>query len=165
MGQGNTGGTSASPRVAGPADAHEIVRLRRLMFEAMGVDLSDDRWEAAALAAIPAQMEAGRLVAIVVDAPDDSGFLAASGVVQFESRLPSPGLSGAVKGYVSSISTDAKWRRNGFAGLVLDRLLHECRDRGATVVELHATDAGRSLYERVGFRLRTGGPEMRWTAP
>jgi hypothetical protein len=40
-----------------------------------------------------------------------------------------------------------------------------CRARRAGVVELHATDTGRILYERAGFVPRPGAPEMRWADP
>jgi len=142
-------------------DAAEIVRLRRLMFADMGFDTRVDDWEAPARRAIRDELRAGRLVAAVVDPPDGSAGLAASGVVQFETRLPSPGFPGTTKGYLSSMSTDPRWQRRGLARDVITLLLAECNARGAAFVDLHATAAGRPLYEQLGFGVRGGNPELR----
>jgi GNAT superfamily N-acetyltransferase len=152
---------SGKARFATAADVDELVRLRRLMFEAMGVDATSGAWQAAAALTFATEMDAGRLVAVVVDAPDGVG-LAASGVVQFESRLPSPERQGMVKAYISSMSTDPRWRRRGFASAVLALVLEECRRRDVVVAGLHATESGRPVYERAGFLPRAGYPEMRW---
>jgi GNAT superfamily N-acetyltransferase len=156
-------------RLATAADTDELVRLRRLMFDAMGVDTRNDRWEGAVAELIPHELAEDRLVAAVVDAPDGaatpagSARLAASGIVQFERRMPGPDHPGTTRAYLSSMSTDPRWRQCGYGTSILARLMECCRDRGVGVVELHATDVGRRLYERVGFVLRPGAPEMRWS--
>jgi GNAT superfamily N-acetyltransferase len=146
-------------------DVAELVRLRRLMFEAMGLGTRDDRWQRAAAEVIGRDLGAGRLVAAVVDAPDGSRALAASGIAQFAAHIPGPTTPASTRAYLSSMSTDPRWRRRGYGTRVLDLLMDLCRARGAGVVELHATDAGRVLYERVGFVPRPGAPEMRWVDP
>lgn len=148
-------------RLAVDSDVDEIVRLRRLMFEEMGLDTSSDGWEAAARDVIRRELAAGHMVAIVIDAPDGTGGLVASGIVQFDIGLPSPGIESSGRAYISSMSTDRDWRGRGFAGDILAELLDECDNRGVTTVGLHATPQGRSIYERSGFRVRGGNPEMR----
>ena len=142
-------------------DVEEIVRLRRLMFEEMGLDTSSDGWEEVASDVLHRELTAGRMVAIVIDSPAGTGGLVASGIVQFEIGLPSPGIESAGRAYISSMSTDRDWRGRGFAGDILTRLLDECDNRGVEVIGLHATPQGRSIYERRGFRVRGGSPEMR----
>lgn len=148
-------------RSAVDSDVGEIVRLRRLMFEEMGLDSSNDGWEQLASDVIHRELAAERMVAMVVDSPTGTGGLVASGIVQFDIGLPSPGIETSGRAYISSMSTDRAWRRRGFASDILTGLLDECADRGVTVIGLHATPQGRSIYERRGFQIRAGNPEMR----
>jgi ribosomal protein S18 acetylase RimI-like enzyme len=150
----------APARRAESSDAPELVRLRRLMFEAMGQDASDHEWEAVAIDLVATEMHAGRLCAAVVDAPEHG--LAAGGIVQFEARLPSPGRPFTTKGYISSMCTDPTWQRNGLATQIFRLLMAECQDRGVAVIELYATPSGRPLYEKFGYTVRTGSPAMQW---
>ena len=43
-------------------------------------------------------------------------------------------------------------RGKGVARLLLERVLDECAARGVTQVSLHASEAGRPLYEKLGFK-------------
>jgi ribosomal protein S18 acetylase RimI-like enzyme len=147
-------------RRAKSSDAPELIRLRKLMFEAMGLDVSDHEWETVAIDLITTEMQAGRLCAAVVDAPENG--LAAGGIVQFETRLPSPGRPFTTKGYISSMCTDPEWQRLGLATEIFELLMAECHDRGVAVVDLYATPSGRPLYEKFGYQVRTGSPAMQW---
>ena len=152
-------------RPAGSDDVAGLVRLRGLMFEAMGLATDDRRWEAGAAAVIRAELATGALIGWVVDAPDGDEGPAAGGIAQFAARLPTPGALGLRRAHLSSMSTDPRWRRRGYARAVLVALLADCRARDVDVIELHATDAGRALYESNGFVVRSGGPEMRLVRP
>lgn len=156
-------GWQAEGRIAVPADVPELIRLRRLMIQAMGVDTGEPTWEATAASVIVDGMVSGRLVAVVVDAPpgEPGEALVSSGVVQFETHLPNPLTPTPVRAYISSMYTEPGWRRRGLATLVLRELLEHCRRRNA-LVELHATEQARSLYARHGFTPRAGNLEMRW---
>jgi ribosomal protein S18 acetylase RimI-like enzyme len=145
-----------------PDDVPELIRLRRLMIQALGVDTSEPTWEAEAACVLLDGMAADRLVAAVVDAPPGvPAALIAGGVVQFEAHLPNPRTPTPVRGYISSMYTETRWRRRGLATLVLRELLDHCRQRDA-LVELHAATAAQSLYARHGFTARGGNLEMRW---
>ncbi|MGH8982170.1 MAG: GNAT family N-acetyltransferase, partial [Acidimicrobiales bacterium] len=98
----------------------------------------------------------GHIVGAVVDAPEPGG-LAASCLAELAWRIPSPTRPAAPQAYVSSVSTDPRWRRRGFARAALALLLAELGDRGVRRVELHATPDGTALYESLGFVPRTGG--------
>jgi GNAT superfamily N-acetyltransferase len=150
----------AHPRLAQPADAPEIVRLRALMFESMGQDASDLTWRTNCRAHLEAELRAGRMVGVVVDAPEGPG-LAACGVAEVSVRVPSPRLPDGSSAYVGSMSTDLHWRRQGMARAILERLLDELTQRGVMRIELHATPEGEPLYESLGFLDRHGGREMR----
>ncbi|MDY7101037.1 MAG: GNAT family N-acetyltransferase [Actinomycetota bacterium] len=155
-------------RWATPDDATELVRLRRLMFEAMGlhpVGDEDAAWLRSTEDQLRARLAAGDLFAAVVEAPDavaSDGVveLAASGIVEVSTRIPSPLSASGSYAYLSSMSTDPRWRRRGYARLVIDALLDELRRRDVDRIELHATTDGIALYRSVGFVERSGPVEM-----
>jgi GNAT superfamily N-acetyltransferase len=151
-------------RRALPGDAAELVRLRALMFDAMGIDTAGEAWRASAELHLQKVLAEGDVVAAVVDAP--GGRLAAGGVIEFQERIPSPGNPSGRGAYVSNMSTDVPWRRRGYARAVLAELLREARRRGVDRIELHATEDGSRLYRSAGFVPRSGGgAEMRLARP
>jgi GNAT superfamily N-acetyltransferase len=149
-----------APRQARRSDAPELVRLRALMFESMGLDTSARAWRRNCEEHFAERLEGSRLLAAVVDAPQGPS-LAASGVAELLPRLPSPRWSAGQYAYLSSFCTDPRWRHRGFAKAVLAFLLSELRQRGIGVAELHATADGEHLYTSFGFVERTSGRELR----
>lgn len=133
------------------------------MFEAMGIVTAGEAWRVSAEGHLQRVLAEDEVVAVVVDAPD--GGLAASGVIEFQQRIPSPGTPSGQAAYVSNMSTDPRWRRRGLARAILADLLAEARRREVDRIELHATAEGIGLYRSVGFVTRTGGPEMRLADP
>jgi GNAT superfamily N-acetyltransferase len=151
-------------RPATPADVDEVTRLRAVMLASLGGSGSrrpgevrrddlglDEEWAERCRAELRSELAAGtRLVAMVVDAPDGAG-LASAGVGVVDLRLPAPGrISGRV-GHISSMCTDERWRRRGYARAVLDALVDWLRAQGCSRVELSASDEGAPLYEASGF--------------
>jgi ribosomal protein S18 acetylase RimI-like enzyme len=147
-------------RRAAPADAAEITRLRRLMFTSMGLDCDTPAWEPACVAFFERHLDTPEVVAMVVDAPDGAG-LAASGVIELNREIPSPRSPRGTNAYISTISTDPRWRRRGMAAAIMDALITVARDAGTDNIDLHATADGRPLYERLGFAQRPGNPALR----
>jgi GNAT superfamily N-acetyltransferase len=47
--------------------------------------------------------------------------------------------------------TELSHRRRGLAKLVLEAIVSFCREQGLKAVLLHASDAGRPLYLKMGF--------------
>lgn len=139
-------------RRATVADLPTLVALRLALFRAMGIagDLTGDGPLAAALAdyfatAIPAERFRPWL------ACDAAGLAVGCGGLVFLQRPPSPGNHSGREAYVMNIYTVPAWRGRGVAGQLLGQILGFVRDSGVTVVRLHATAQGRSLYERAGF--------------
>jgi ribosomal protein S18 acetylase RimI-like enzyme len=74
-----------------------------------------------------------------------------------EGRLVATGLAtanGSV-GWLSAIVVAADVRRRGFGRAMTDELCRRLRAAGCETLSLEATDAGRPMYERMGFRLVT----------
>jgi ribosomal protein S18 acetylase RimI-like enzyme len=146
-------------RWATEADIPELVRLRRVMFEAMGVPCgsADDDASAAAFAR---GLPTGEFFAAVVDGTDH---VAACGVGMTALRLPGPGNPSGRVGYIKSMVTDERDRRRGLARVVLAALLERFAADGTAVVELHATAVGEPLYRSMGF-VAPGTPALRRVA-
>ncbi len=130
-------------------DVAELVRLRALMFESMGIDASDPAWRSACTAHLQL-LGTDTLLGAVVDAPSGEG-LVASGLVELNRRIPNPISHNGRVAYISSVCTDGAWRRRGAARLVMVHLLDLVRATDVTTVDLHATDVGEGLYVEMGF--------------
>jgi ribosomal protein S18 acetylase RimI-like enzyme len=146
-------------RDATHADIDELVRLRALMFEAMGIEPTGP-WQDRSRGHL-AERLGQEAFAAVVDRPDGAG-LAAGGLVEIQVRNPSPVLPTGRIGYLGSMSTDIDCRRLGYGRAVLALLLQRSREAGLDVVDLHYTAEGERMYRELGFRERDQG-ELRLT--
>ncbi len=75
-------------------------------------------------------------------------------------RPPSPRFPQQVGPYLFSVFTDPDRRGRGVATRVVRALVKTARERGYPRIELHATESGRGVYERLGFAATT---QMRLT--
>jgi GNAT superfamily N-acetyltransferase len=148
-------------RRATAADAADLVRLRGLMHESMGGDASDPAWRAATLEAFTRRLDTDGFVAFVVE---EDGRPVSSGAGWVEEHLPSPTQHDGRRGHIASMSTEPGARRKGYGEQVFTALMTWFTDQGVVRVDLRATDDGRRLYERFGFRV-LGGASMAWNAP
>lgn len=67
---------------------------------------------------------------------DDIAYLAALRRAMFESM---------------NVYTVPEWRDHGIASAIMQAILEYLHEIGVPVASLHATDAGRPIYERLGF--------------
>ncbi len=58
-------------------------------------------------------------------------------------------------GWLGSIAVAAEWRRRGIGRAMTDGLCSRLRAAGCQTLSLEATDAGRPMYEQMGFRTVT----------
>ncbi|WKX73878.1 GNAT family N-acetyltransferase [Streptomyces sp. XD-27] len=142
-------------RAAGPDDAVELVRLRRLMFADMSGRDEPGPWEETARRTAARQLaeDAPVLGAFVVDgeAADGGRHLAACAVGRVEERLPAPGHPTGRFGFVFTVCTDPRYRGRGYARATTEALLDWFATRGVTRVDLHATPDAEALYRGLGF--------------
>jgi GNAT superfamily N-acetyltransferase len=66
------------------------------------------------------------------------------------------------RAYVLNVFVETEFRGRGLAHALLERCVAEARERGVGVVTLHASDAGRPIYEQMGFEPTS---EMMYTLP
>lgn len=144
-------------------DAEELTRLREVMIGTFGPIL-DYTWRKPCIEAFRAALAdpGGPLQAFVTDAPDAPGVLAASSVGVIQRRLPGPSNPSGLTGYILSVATDARFRRQGHARAVVTATLDWLRARGVPRVDLHASDEGESLYRDLGFHEPRGLALTAW---
>jgi len=149
-----------APRRAVPADAEELVRLRKVMLDSVTGADPDVSWQPAAVATLRDRLADpdGTLTAYVVERP--GGGLAACAVGTVEYRLGGPGSPDGACGYVFSVSTDRDMRRRGYSRGCVEALLGWFRERGVRKVDLRASPEGEPLYASLGW-VRTPDPAMR----
>ncbi len=63
--------------------------------------------------------------------------------------------------YILNIFTLPKWRGIGLGKQIFECILQEAKDRGYKRISLHASDDGRPIYEKFGFRLTSDEMELR----
>ncbi len=143
--------------MAGPDDAPELVRLRRLMFLGMHGRDEPGPWERDAERMARRRLRpdsAGEttLGAFVVDG-DEPGppHLAACAVGTVEERLPAPEHPAGRFGFVFSVCTDERYRGRGYARATTEALLDWFAERHVTRVDLHASGDAEHLYRAMGF--------------
>jgi ribosomal protein S18 acetylase RimI-like enzyme len=145
-------------RLGVPDDAEELVRLRVVMFEALGRDVADGDWQRPCVEMFRSELGGPGLIATVVDAP--GGGLASCAAAFIRPDMPRPGDVATSIAHVHNVCTDPAWRRQGLARLVVTALVDQLDALGLTKTDLHASVNGRGLYESVGFKPREGGVEM-----
>lgn len=138
-------------RQASAVDVADLVRLRRMMFEAMGfddpaqLDIADAATADYFAAAIPAGRFCGWL------AVTSAGMAIGSGGVVVDQHPPGPSnLSGQI-GYIMNIVTAPRYRRQGIARRIMRVMLKWLAEQGIQHVALHTTGMGQPLYQELGF--------------
>lgn len=143
-------------RAAVADDAAGIVHLGALMYSSVGASPTPT-WALESTEWVKARL--GRdLYGAVIDA--EGGGLAACGLINIVPRLPRPGRKSHEAAYVQWVSTAPTHHRKGYARAVMRALLAETDRRGIEVIELHATERGRPLYEEFGFFIKTDNVAM-----
>ncbi len=139
-------------REAGIADLPHLVRHRRAMFEEMGLG------DAASLAQVDEAskeyftqaLRQGTYKGWLAEAADHR-LIGGGGIVL--ARWPGyPGESLAQRAWILNMYTEKVARRQGVAKRLLQIMVEWCRQRGFSTVSLHASKAGRPIYESIGFQ-------------
>jgi|SRR5579872_2166131 len=65
-------------------------------------------------------------------------------------------------GWIGMVLTDPAYRGRGFARCLMEHAIGHLQQRGVRRIKLDATDMGRPLYERLGFRAEGGIERWAW---
>lgn len=132
-------------------DIPALVAYRRAMFESMGIqdsgllDVMCGKMNTYLGIAMPANEYFGWVA-------DVEGRTIASGGVVIHSLPPGPRNLDGREGYIMNIYTVPEWRGKGVATAIMQAILDYLHDLNIPVATLHATDAGRPIYEKLGFK-------------
>lgn len=136
-------------RPAVAADLDLLVRHRRAMWEEMGIL---PRGGADPSAANYRSWLTARLGGEVVGwVADDRGRPVASGLLWWQACQPRPRVPSGVIPYLMSLYVEPTARRAGLARAITQAAIERAGAQGHPRIGLHASRAGRPLYEALGF--------------
>jgi len=151
-------------RPATSSDIPVLVKHRRWMFEEMMkvqpviYTMADlDTMEEPYRRHLDQHLKSGTLRAWVVE---DENRIVASGALELYLWPPRPGDVTERAGLVHSVYVARAYRRRGLARRIMDTIVDAGRAQGLKTVTLHSSDAGRHIYETMGFHATS---EMRLT--
>ena len=158
-------GNDVTIREAGSADLETILHHRRSMFRDMGEGTAEelDRMVEVARPWVARALADGSYRHWL--AMDASGCVAGGGGVLISPWPANPHDPCTERAVILNVYTEAEFRRRGIARLVMERILAWIKAYGLRGVNLHASENGRALYEKLGFaatnemRLRFGVDE------
>jgi len=139
-------------RLATVADSTLIAAHRHAMFAEIGMS------DPAALDTMSLHFEpwvertiaAGKYVGWIVE--EDSLPVASAGFFELEWPPHPFDPAGTARGYLLNFWVEPASRRKGLGRMLVRQALAESRRRGLSVTTLHASDAGRLVYQTLGFR-------------
>ena len=138
-------------RRASAADLEVLVEHRASMFRDMGY--SDESAIATMVSRfrpwLLEHLNAGDYLAWLVAAPDRS--IAAGAGLWLMDWPPHMVGQGARRGNILNVYTHPNFRRCGLARELMTAQIAWCRENGVDTIILHASPAGRSIYESLGF--------------
>lgn len=139
-------------REANLDDLNHILHHRRAMFEEMGFrDPSVlDQVEESSREYFSEALRAGSYKAWVAEAP--KGRIVAGGGIVIADWPDYPSENLAKRAWILNMYTEPEARHHDVAKQILEIMLDWCRSEGFSAVSLHASSAGRPLYEAAGFQ-------------
>jgi GNAT superfamily N-acetyltransferase len=155
-------------RLATPEDMDAIAEHRARMFDEMG-QVAPEAFEilrAKSRERLGDLLTRGEYVGWLAIPTQHRDMIAGGAGVQLRKVLPHPlprvkegnKIAEGRHAIIINVFTEPQWRRQGVAVLLLRRIIDWARAERLDRLVLHASEAGRSLYERLGF---VGTNEMR----
>jgi GNAT superfamily N-acetyltransferase len=143
---------------AGPDDVELLVAHRLNLLREVHPELETKIVESEELTRewIRKRLAEGTLIGFLAKAND--GKVAGSACIWLKDEQPRPTNPRMIAPYLMSMYTAPEFRRKGAARLIVQGALKWCKERGYERVSLHASEAGKPLYESLGFSPTT---EMR----
>ena len=79
------------------------------------------------------------------------GKIIASGAVTFVSFVPNPSDLSPRVAYLHSMYTEKSHRNKKCAQQIIQKIIDHCKSKGVRRITLNASDAGKPIYEKIGF--------------
>lgn len=77
--------------------------------------------------------------------------IVASGGITVCSFVPTPIAPSSEIAFFHSLYTEKMYRKNNCANLIMEKAIQHCKDIGINRILLTASNAGRPIYEKIGF--------------
>lgn len=137
-------------RLATTEDLQVICHHRRAMFDEMGLEprVSHDESIAAFADWLLPRLVSGEYVGFLAEG---HGRIAAGAGLWVMDWPPTPQSIVVRRGYVLNVYVEVDYRLRGLARRLLETAIAHAANQGLDVVTLHASDAGRPLYESMAF--------------
>ena len=144
-------------RRATAQDADIISWHRARMFQDMG-DVLGDAFEilrAKARTRLEHWIDNRNYIGWLAAPADKPEMIVAGAGVQLQPILPQPldisTIGESRQGTIVNVFTEPQWRQRGIAGLLIKEIIIWSKNEQIDRLVLHASDEGRSIYERLGF--------------
>ena len=128
------------------------------MFQDMG-RVSGDAFEilrAKARTRLEEWLTSGDYVGWLATPADQSELVVGGAGVQLQRILPRPvddvTIGEGRQGTIVNVFTEPEWRRRGIAGLLMQEIINWSKTEKVDRLILHASDDGRPVYEKLGFK-------------
>lgn len=138
------------------SDLHILVSHHTQMFKEIRTlqkkDIDQDKYkrmEEFQTRKLQDEMPRGLCHAWVIE--DENKAVVASGAISIFSFTASPEDPTYTGAYVHSIYTEKQHRGNNLSTLIVKKAISFCRDQNISRMLLKASDAGRPVYEKIGF--------------
>ena len=142
-------------RMATVEDAAVVAHHRGAMFQDMGLlpDGVSEQLTDASVGFFRDALEGGTWFGWVASVGDAT---VGGAVLHLETMPPRNGPGGIFipsrpQGLIMNVYVEPAYRRGGVASILMNTVLDFARSKGAASVTLHASQKGRSLYEKMGF--------------
>jgi GNAT superfamily N-acetyltransferase len=124
------------------------------MFQDMG-DVSGGRLRAKARTRLERWIDNGNYIGWLATPADEQEMIVAGAGVQLQPILPRPldvsTIGEGRQGTIVNVFTEPPWRQRGIAALLIKEIIIWSKYEQIDRLVLHASDEGRSIYERLGF--------------
>ncbi len=141
-------------RLAGETDIPELVRLRLAYFDEEFGTLpaeTDARIRAQLPLFFAEHLNRDCFGFLASTEPD--GTPCACALLSCSAMPPNPRFPEGRRGYVLGVYTEPAHRGKGCATMLMQRLLEEAKRMKLNLVSLSASEMGRPIYEKLGFRV------------
>ncbi len=150
-------------RTAASADIPELCRLRLAYFGEEFGALPQEQTDAIR-AQLPPYFAAhlGKdCITAAAALPD--GTLAANAILIVSEKPANPFFPNGRSGYILGVYTMPEYRGQGIATKLMQQIQQEAKRLRLDILTLSASDMGKSIYERIGFKVRHSKfTEMEW---
>jgi len=147
-------------RFATPADAFTIGWHRARMFQDMG-DVPANLFSAFCAKSqerLRVSLTSGEYVGWLASPKDALNTIVGGAGVHLRQVLPHPletprgiAIAEGRHGIIQNVFTEPDWRRRGVATLLVRQIIDWAQEQHLDNLVLHSSEAGRELYERLGF--------------